>query len=100
MHGISKFKEIVEGINKDRVLNLPISKSDFDNAERIWGKDMGSIVRRSTRMRPSPVKIEPTYISVDKEIILCIGYFLHWWTYLSVERESTPQHVYGVASCK
>ena len=27
-------------------------------------------------------------------------YFLHRWTYLSVERESTPQHVHGVASCK
>ena len=42
--GYPSVKDIVEGINKGRVLNLPISKSDFDNAERIWGNDMGSIV--------------------------------------------------------
>jgi len=59
MHmGYPSVKDIVEGINKSRVLNLLISKSDFDNAERIWRKDMGSIVRKSTRKRPSPVEIE------------------------------------------
>ena len=73
--GYPSVKDIVDGINKGRVLNLPISKSDFDNAERIWGKDMGSIVGKSTRKRPSPVEIEPTHISVDKEIILCIDIF-------------------------
>ena len=43
---------------------------------------MGSIVGKTTRKRPSPVEIEP---SVDKELILCINIFLHWWTYFSVE---------------
>ena len=33
--GYPSVKDIVDGINKGRVLNLLISKSDFDNAERI-----------------------------------------------------------------
>ena len=66
-------KDIVEGIHNGRVLNLLISKRD--NAERIWGNKMGSIVGKTTRKRPSPVEIEPTHISVDKEIILCIDIF-------------------------
>jgi hypothetical protein len=73
--GYPSVKDVVEGINKGRVLNLPISNRDFDNAERIWGKDMGSIVGKTTRKRPSPVEIEPTHISVDKELILCIDIF-------------------------
>ena len=36
-------RDIVEGINRGRVLNLPITKNDLDNAERIWEKYMGSI---------------------------------------------------------
>ena len=29
-------------VNRGRVLNLPVTKNNLDNAERIWGKDMGS----------------------------------------------------------
>ena len=73
--GYPSVRDIVDGINRGRVLNLPITKNDLDNAERIWGKDMGSIVGKTTRRRPSPVVIEPTHISVDKEVILCIDIF-------------------------
>ena len=52
---------------------------------------MGFIVGKSTRKRPSPVEIESTHISVDKQLIFYIGGL----TFLL-----TPQHVHGVASCK
>ena len=46
---VSSVRNIVDGINRGRVLNLPITKIDLDNAERIWGKDMGSIIGKTTR---------------------------------------------------
>jgi len=73
--GYPSVRDIVDGISRGRVLNLPITKNDLDNTERIWGKDMGSVVGKTTRKRPSPVVIEPTHISVDKQVILCIDIF-------------------------
>ena len=70
--GYLSVKDIVEGINKDRILNLPISNSDLDNAEQIR-RDMGSIVGKAIRKRPSLVY--KSCISVDKEIILCVDIF-------------------------
>ena len=58
---------------------------------------MEAIVGKSTRKRPSPVEIEPPYISVDKEIILCIDIFYIGELTLLL---SVSQHVYGAASCK
>ena len=73
--GYPSIKDIVDGINKGRVINLPISRSDLENAEQIWGKDMGSVVGKTTRTRPSPVIIQPTQVSMDKNIILCADIF-------------------------
>ena len=36
--GYPGVNDLVEGINKGRLLKLPITKSDLDNAELIWGK--------------------------------------------------------------
>jgi hypothetical protein len=56
--GYPSVKDIIEGINKGRVLNLPITKSDLDTATRIWGKDLGSVVGKSTRKTPESVVVE------------------------------------------
>jgi len=64
--GYPSMKDIVNGINKGRVLNLPISKSDLDNAVQIWVRGWKN---------PTPVVIEPTRISLDKEAILCACIF-------------------------
>ena len=65
-------RDKVNGINRGRVLNLPITKNDLDNAERIWEKDMGSIVGKTLEIEQI---IEPTRISVKKKVILCIDIF-------------------------
>jgi len=49
-------RDKVFGINRGRVVNLPITKNDLDNAERIWEKDMESIVRKNTRNRESSTR--------------------------------------------
>ena len=51
--GYPSVKDIVvvlcKGINKGGVLNQPIIKGDHDNAQQIWGNDMGSMVEKTTR---------------------------------------------------
>ena len=51
-------KDIVDGINKGRILNLPITKADLDVATRIWGRDLGSVVGKTTRKMPETVVID------------------------------------------
>ena len=97
--GYPSVRDIVDGINRGRVLNLPITKNDLDNAERIWGKDMGSIVGKTTRRRPSPVVIEPTHKCRQGSNIMH-RHFLHRRAYLSIECESTPQYAYGILLSK
>ena len=48
MYGCLSVKDIVDGINKGRILNLPITKADLDVATRIWGRDLGSVVGKTT----------------------------------------------------
>jgi hypothetical protein len=44
---------MVESINKGNISNLPITKKDLDNAVKIWGPDLGSVVGKTTRRTPS-----------------------------------------------
>jgi hypothetical protein len=73
--GYPSVKDIIEGINKGRVLNLPITKSDLDTATRIWGKDLGSVVGKSTRKTPESVVVEQSSSMIDKDVILCVDLF-------------------------
>ena len=74
--GYPKVKDIVDSINKGRILNLPITKADLDIATRIWGRDLGSVVGKTTRKTPETVVIEHAESMTDKRIILCSIYFL------------------------
>ena len=47
--GYPSVKDIIDGINKRRILNLPIAKSDLEVAKRIWVRDFASIVGKMTR---------------------------------------------------
>ena len=37
---------VVDGINKGRILNLPITKADLDVAMRIWGEILDRLLER------------------------------------------------------
>ena len=73
--GYPSVKDIVDGINKGRILNLPITKADLAVATRIWGRDLGSVVGKTTRKTPETVVIEHAEPMTDKRIILCIDLF-------------------------
>ena len=68
-------KDTIDGINKESILNLPITKSDLDIATRIWGKDLGSVVGKTTCKTRETVVIEHTEPTTDKIIILNIDLF-------------------------
>ena len=73
--GYPSVKDMVSSINHGIFMNLPITKADIDNAIRIWGPDMGSVVGKTTRNRPDKVVVDPTEINVGKNIILCTDIF-------------------------
>ena len=74
--GYPDVRDIVEGINKGRILNLPITRTDLETAKLIWGKDLGSVVGKTTRQTPETVVVEPAETISDKNIILCIDIFI------------------------
>ena len=69
-------KDIVSRINHGNVMNLLITKVNIDNAIRIWGPDMGSVVEKTTRNRPDKIVVYNTEINVSKNIIYVQTYFI------------------------
>ena len=68
--------DIIEGINKGRIINLPITRADMETATKIWGRDLGSVVGKSTRKTPEAVTIERSEEQeTDKKIVLCVDIF-------------------------
>ena len=47
--------DILESINKGRIINLPITRADLETVTKIWGRDLGSLVGKSTRKTPEGV---------------------------------------------
>ena len=56
---------MLEGIKNGRILNSPVLREDFENADRIWGKDLGSIKDKTIRTKPDRVIVETINVSVE-----------------------------------
>ena len=59
------------------IKDCPVTVEDINIAEDIWGKDIAYLKGKSTRSRPTPVRIDTIEIPVElkmkhKEITLCI----------------------------
>ena len=68
--------DILEGINKRRIINLPITRADMETATKIWDRDLRSVVWKSTRKTPEAVIIERyEEAEADKRIVLCVDIF-------------------------
>ena len=100
--GYPNVTDIIEGINKGRILNLPVTKSDFNTATQIWGKDLGSVVGKTIRKTPNTVVIEQSEPMIDKSVILCVDiFYIGGLTFLlSVSRNLNMYMVSHVASRK
>jgi hypothetical protein len=58
------------------IANCPVTTSDVDLAEKIYGKDIASITGKTTRRKPSPavqnmVNIPPELINAQRNVDLC-----------------------------
>ena len=54
------------------IMNLPITQRDYENAEAIWGKDLGSLKRKSVHIQPSTVKVSTRQADINRNIIFCM----------------------------
>jgi len=64
------FELMVKG---GKLLNSPVTVTDFRNAEKIYGKDLGVIKGKTIRQKPKHVQIESSDSSVEKQVILSVN---------------------------
>jgi len=55
--------------------NVPVTISDFHNAEAIWGKDLASLKGKSVRIQPKTVVVDPTKVNIDKKLVMSLDIF-------------------------
>jgi len=53
--GYPSVSDQLENIKSGRILNSPVTRQDFENAIRIWGKNLGSLKGKTTRTKPDRV---------------------------------------------
>ena len=65
-------------IKKGRILNNPVTVSDYRNAENICGKDLGALKGKTVRQKPSHVVVETRNSPVDKQMIVLSVDLMHF----------------------
>jgi hypothetical protein len=70
--GYASVPDILKMMRSGAIMNLPVSQRDYENAEAIWGKDLGSLKGKSVRIQPSTVKVSPRHVDINRNIILCM----------------------------
>jgi hypothetical protein len=67
MIGRPSYADFMAIIQNNLLPNVDISVKDVENAQRIFGKDLGSIQRKTVRLRPDAVTTD--YIQVPPDIM-------------------------------
>jgi hypothetical protein len=57
-------------IKKGKILNNPVMITDFQNAIKIYGKDLGALKGKTVRSKPDCVEIELMNTILKKRIII------------------------------
>ena len=64
--GSPSVQDLKSALAMNAIANLPVTTADVDLAERIFGKDLGTIKGKTVRKRPLPMV--PNHIEVPKEL--------------------------------
>jgi hypothetical protein len=74
--GCPTLKDLKAIIRMNSIQNCPVTSSDLDLAEKIFGKDIATIKGKTTRQKPTPVvsdivDIPPDLMEAQREVDLC-----------------------------
>ena len=80
MLGVPSTKDYIGAITNKMIPNTRVTVEDIKNAEIIFGKDLGSIMGKTTRSRPAPVVsdlilLPPDLLKAHKEVTLSADIF-------------------------
>ncbi len=60
-------------IKRGKILDNPVRMEDFNNAEKVYGKDLGVVKGKTVRMRPSRVVVDTETAVMEKlNIVLAV----------------------------
>ena len=80
MLGVPSTKDYIGAVSNKLIPNIKVTVDDIKNAEMIFGKDLGAIMGKTTRNRPSPVVsdvilLPPDILEAHKEVTLSADIF-------------------------
>lgn len=73
--GYPSIKDLVYSIRNGKILNLPITVRDVENAITIYGKDLATLKGKSTRQKEDRVKTDPVIVNIEKHLTMCVDIF-------------------------
>ena len=78
--GNPSVRDLKAVIKMNSITNCPVTTDDVNLAEKIFGKDVGSIKGKTTRSKPAPVvsdtvEIPPELVEAQKKVDLCLDTF-------------------------